>query len=288
MGSDRDRRASEDALLAARRSVSRRVDAALAGHPAVSSVLVFGSVASGWVDERSDVDLLVVCRSGVPPVDERRARLSAVGSGWLFADRSDANPLFADRDSDGVVGGVQATVHYQTRPWIDSVLDQVLGAGAISTPELPFRPYTLPALLRRSWLLRDEDGFVAACRTRSEVYPTALRENICARFVPVLRSQAEDLLLCAERGLGPRPVLHHLDRATDALVSLLLALNGVYDPADKRTFQAVLPTLPWLPAGCVETLTDVLQGPFDAAGARRRATAFDRLAAEVLEAASQE
>ncbi|HEY3082320.1 MAG TPA: nucleotidyltransferase domain-containing protein [Chloroflexota bacterium] len=48
------------ALLEARRAVAGRVDHVFADHPEVSSVLVFGSVASGEVDEHSDVDLLVI------------------------------------------------------------------------------------------------------------------------------------------------------------------------------------------------------------------------------------
>jgi hypothetical protein len=49
-----------------------------------------------------------------------------------------------------------------------------------------------------------------------------------------------ELRSCAERGLGPQPILHHLARATDALCSVLFAVNRVYDPADKRAMRTVV------------------------------------------------
>jgi predicted nucleotidyltransferase len=255
---------SRAALLEARRDIARRIDRALAEHPEVSAVLVFGSVASGDVDERSDVDVLVVCRACVPPLRDRRRLLGAVGTDWVFRDRRDANRLFADRDTDGLVDGVPVTVHYQTAPWIASVLGQVLVDGAVTTHALPFGPYTLPGLLQRAWLLSDKERAVAGWREQSTLFPEILRANILGRFLPVLQAHSEELLACAERQLGPRVFLFHLDRAVDALFGVLWAVNGVYDPADKRAEQTYLPRLARAPADLLPRLTHVLLGPFDA------------------------
>jgi predicted nucleotidyltransferase len=273
------------APLERRRAVARRVDRAFADHPEVSAVLVFGSVASGEVDEHSDVDLLVVSRARLLPLGARRRVLSGLGAGWVFRDRTDHNRLFANADTGGVVDGVPVEVHYQTVPWMSSVLGQVLGRGAITTAALPFRPYTLPGLLRRAWLLTDNDGAVARWREQAAVFPEALRENILRRFVPVLRGHAEELCAGAERGLGARVFVFHLDRAEDALFSVLWALNGVYDPADKRAEQVVLPGLARAPADLLPTLNRVLEGPFDRDGALGRARLFAQLADAVLEMA---
>jgi predicted nucleotidyltransferase len=274
--------------LESRRATARRVAHALAEHRGVSAVLVFGSVASGHVDERSDVDLLVVGRSRPPPLGARRRVLSGLGSGWRLGDRGDRNPLFADADTGGVVDGVPVEVHYQTATWIAAVLGQVLGHGALTTAELPFRPYTLPGLLQRAWLLADKDGAVARWREQAAVFPDALRANLLGRFVPLLREHAEELGAGAERGLGARVFVFHLDRAMDALFGVLWALNGVYDPADKRAELTALPRLGRAPTDLLPTLARVLEGPFDPGGALARARLFGQLAEAVLRMAEAE
>ncbi|HEV2126592.1 MAG TPA: hypothetical protein VGW38_27855 [Chloroflexota bacterium] len=101
-------------------------------------------------------------------VEECALLLNQVGTDWHFHDQRQTNPLFPEGDTDGLVDGVPTTVSYQTVPWITEILDQVLHQGAITTTRVPFRPYTLPALLQRSLLLiADKEGIVA--RWRQEV-----------------------------------------------------------------------------------------------------------------------
>ncbi|HEV2121549.1 MAG TPA: hypothetical protein VGW38_02090, partial [Chloroflexota bacterium] len=171
---------------------------------------------------------------------------------------------------------------YQTVPWITEILDQVLHQGAITTTRVPFRPYTLPALLQRSLLLTDKEGIVAQWRQEVAVFPAALKRNLLAHFAPVLQEYVEELISGAERRLGPRHFLFFLDRAVDALISLLYALNDLYDPAERRAERCILPTLRRVPEGFIATLTDVLQGPFDDAGALYRAQRLQGLAWQVL------
>lgn len=271
----------QDTRLLHLRAAAQRVGNTLAGHPAISAILVFGSVAHGQVDEFSDVDLLLACRSAVPPVAERRAILNEIGSGWQF-DRQNEGSLFRVVDEDGHVAGVLVTVVYQTVPWIDAVLDAVLERGAITTEQMPFRPYTVPALLQRAWVLLDRDGDVARWCEASRNYPSLLQANILRHFVPDLRTHVDELKRTAERDLGARNFIFFLNWAVDDLTSILLALNGVYDLADRRMHTTVVPFLPYLPPGYVAAMTEVLEGPFDRQGARRRAQLFERVATDGL------
>jgi hypothetical protein len=238
------------------------------------------------VDEFSDVDLLVACRSAVPPVADRAAILSEIGSGWQY-DRRNEGSLFRVVDEDGVVNGVLVSVHYQTVPWIDTVLEAVLERGAITTEQMPFRPYTVPALLQRAWVLLDRDGDVARWCEASRTYPLLLQTNILRHFVPGLRTHVEELTRTAERDLGARNIVFFLNLAVDDLISILFALNRGYDPADRRMHTTVIPFLPYLPPGYVAAMTDILEGPFDREGARRRAQLFERLASDVLRKAER-
>jgi hypothetical protein len=248
--------------------------------------MVFGSVALGCADARSDVDLLVVCRQVVPPVDTRRRLLASVGTDWTVANSGGENQLFPACDIGTLDDGVRAEVHYQTAPWIATVLTQVLTAGAITTEELPFRPYTLPALLQRAWVLRDSDGLVERWREQAKVYPPALQRNLLRHFVPILEEQVAELTASAAPDLGPGNCIFHLSRAWDALNSIVLAINTVYDPADRRMGQTVLPQLRYLPNDFARRITAILEGPFDAAGARRSARQLEQLANETLTLAS--
>ncbi len=275
---------SSGIILEKLRAVANRVGDALADHPAVSAILVHGSVALGRVDELSDVDMLVVCRSEILPLSDRRRILGSVGSGWQFDQRNE-DSLFAVVDKEGQVDDTVVTVHYRTAPWIDRVLDEVLNEGAITTEQMPFRPYTLPALIQRAWVLSDRDGDVERWRERSREYPRKLRENILRHFVPNLPEHLDELKRTADRGLGARNFIFFLNWAVDDLTSILFALNDVYDPADRRMDTEIVPFLPYLPEDYAATITEVLEGPFDRQGAVHRAQLFEHLAADVLEKA---
>ncbi len=271
-----------DQTLEKLRAVAYRVAEGFDALSDVSAVLVHGSVALGAVDELSDVDLLVVFQSEIPPLSERVGILRSLGSGWSFGERNPAS-LFPVVDKDGKVDGAPVTVHYQTVPWIDGVLSEVLDRGAISTEALPFRPYTLPALIQRAWVLRNHNGHVERWREWAEVYPERLRANILRHFAPTLMEHTDELERTARRSLGARNFIFFLNWDVDDLTSILFALNGVYDPADRRMDTCVVPHLPYLPAGYVAALQDVLEGPFDDRGMRCRAQLFQGLVTEVLE-----
>ena len=70
------------AALRKRYEIACRLADLLGAHQAVSSVLVFGPLAHGDVDERSDINLFVVCRPEIMPIAERMRLFSQVGSGW--------------------------------------------------------------------------------------------------------------------------------------------------------------------------------------------------------------
>lgn len=277
-----------DLALEKRRSIACRIADLFGSHPEVSVILVFGSVATGYVDERSDIDILLICHPGILPVTARRYLLSSIGSGWHFHDQSNDNALFADCDVDGSVEGVFVTMHYQTVSWISEVLSEVLDKGAISTEKMPFRPYTLPALLQRAWLLNDRDKFVERWREQAQRFPQQLQLNLLRHFVPMLRENLEDLVANAERRLGPRAFIFRINWAVDALTGILFALNEVYDPADRRTERIILPTLVHVPKSFTSRLTEVLEGPFDDMGALYRAWLFKQLANEVLQLAESQ
>ena len=226
----------------------------------------------------SDIDMLIVCAE-VPSLVEREQL--AVSLALTFANVGSDTPLFYDQDSCLSNDGLELSLHYQRAEWITAVITEVLG-GAITTVQLPFRPYTLLGLLQCGWLLSDKYGLVAAWREQLKLYPESLKRNLIQSFAPILRDHAEELLVTAQRDLGPRNILFHLNWGVDALVGILLALNEQYDSAERRFEQAVLPRLKTKPEQFDARLRDALIGPFDKEGALYRARVFKKLAHETL------
>ena len=279
-------------LLDQRREIARRIDRAVGEHPDVTAVYVLGSVATGHVDERSDVDISVVCRPSVLPQDTRRELLSQIGTDWQIGASWSNDPIWKGNamptDGDeGVVEEVTVGLIYQSASTLSRVVEQVINEGAITTEEIPFRPYTLVGMLRQSWLLRDRDGLFKGWLEQTETYPHLLKLNVLHHFVPVLQENAEAVKECAERRLGASAYIFFLTRACDAMESILYALNEIYDPADKRAERTILPTLANVPRDFMARYTHVVEGPFDQVGALERARVFEDLTADVLRMAGE-
>ena len=277
-------------LLDRRREIARRIDRALGEHPNVTAVYVLGSVASGHVDERSDLDISVICRSSVLPQDIRRELLSQIGADWQIDASWSHDPIWNGNamptDGDkGLVDGVTVELMYQSAPTLSSVVEQVVNQGAITTEEIPFRPYTLVGMLRQAWLLRDRDGLFEGWLGQTETYPNLLKLNVLNHFAPILQENAEAVKECAERRWGATEYIFFLSRACDAMQGILYALNELYDPADKRAERTILPTLANVPPDFLARYTYVVEGPFDQVGALQRARVFEDLTADVLQMA---
>jgi predicted nucleotidyltransferase len=267
--------------LELRRHIALSVNQAIRDHPSVSAILVFGSVATGQVDERSDVDMLVICKS-IPKKVIRQNLLLQLSQRWQF-DHPSSNELFPTIDEHGLIENVPVTLHYQRIAWIQTVLDQVVNTGAIKTRQLPFRPYTLAGLLQRSWLLSDRDALVKRWREKLVVYPDVLKENVINYFRPILIEQVEELVSNAERGIGSSVFIFNLNWAIDACIGILYAINGVYDSADRRAQHTIWPHLALAPKQFCKRLNDIMEGPFDKVTAVVKAREFKQLAKEILE-----
>ena len=276
-------------LLEKRREVARKLDDLLAAHPNVTATFVFGSVASGQVDERSDVDFGVVCDPVALSTSEREGLLSHVGTDWTIPYSSEvpSKDIWEAWDR-GTVDGILAEVHYLLVSKVSKVLEHVVNDGAITTQAVPFRPYRIGSLVQRSWVVRDEHGVFERWREQMAAYPLRLKQNILKHNIPILKDAVDELSRSAERRIGPGIILFFLFHGKHALDSIVFALNDMYDPADRWQEKTVLPSLSNVPTDFMVRYKHVLEGPFDEDGAIERVREFERLAKEVLELAEAE
>jgi hypothetical protein len=266
--------------------ISHRAEAvvtALATVDAVRGIVCFGSYALGTTDAESDLDLYVICDPTVMPEAIRHCLLARIpGStalylhyttpGWENAwashvDRVTVEPLTFD-------------IVYTTYDWLTHVVQRVRTEGALTLPEMPFRPYTVLGLLAHAIPLYDPHGVVDSLRAQLFPYPAALQVNLLCEFLPIMTDGLAELRTYTRRNIGPSAFLFHLGRVCDAMISVLYALNEHYDPATKRPEQE-LRKLTMLPERFVDRFVHLQEGPFDVRSRPHVVDELTRLVGEV-------
>jgi hypothetical protein len=261
---------------------------ALATVSAVRGMVCFGSYALGTADVASDLDLYVVCEPAVMPEATRHRLLTGLpGTTTLhvqYATPGWSNP-WAPATDCVTVGPITFDLAYTTHRWLTHVVHQVRTAGALTLPEMPFRPYTVLGLLAHAIPVYDPQGVVECLRAHLSPYPAALKANVLREMLPIMTDGLAELGNYTRRNIGPSAFLLHLGRVCDAMVSALYALNEYYDPATKRPEQ-VLRTLAVLPERFVDRLVRLLEGPFDPGHHPHVMDELTRLVEEVTHLAS--
>ena len=200
-----------------RLDLARRVAPAYEADPAVVAVLVGGSVARGWADRWSDIELAVVWDAD--PSEDARARAAArVGAG---ARRVYPAAGVAVAEEDYAVGGVKLHVLHLTVGAVERTLSDVVGRFDTAPAK-----QAVVALVHDGVVLAGA-GLVAGWRERS-AYPDGLvRATVAEHLAFGPRAWLEML---AER--GDTLLLHELLCLVERRVlGVLLGLNRVYRPS---------------------------------------------------------
>jgi predicted nucleotidyltransferase len=250
------------------RTKSASVVEALATIPEVQGVLCYGSYAMGTFDQHSDMDLYVVCAPRIVPALVRREVLHAIPAieglevghvepGWEQA--------WHPQDDRCRVGDLQFDIAYNTVDWVRSLVAAIKDHGLTSMSEFGFRAYTVPGLLEHSLVLHDRHGTLQTLKASLYPYPSRLKQALLSENLPIAKAALEELQDYVMRSIGNTAFHFHYERFLDALGTILFAVNERYDPATKRTEEA-LQNLPHLPNRCLERYTRILETPLTPAG----------------------
>ena len=147
-----------------------------------------------------------------------------------------------------------------TTHWIGCAAwsSQVKTSGAISIPQLRFRPYTFLGLLENSVILYDAQGELHEIVAALYPYPPALRKSLlAASLVSLSTARWKICRITTGCRIGNTAFLFHFWRVIDGIATALFALNERYDPATKRLEQ-VFPSLPILPPDFIERYNGLL------------------------------
>ncbi len=266
-----------DAASTVVRRVARRED--------VRGVLCFGSYALGTFDDDSDIDLYVFCDPKVMSEASRRR---------MFEGLPELSDLELNYVTPGFevqwiyqtdrfrLGDVHFDVAYHTAAWIKAVVQKVTQEGRSSIQELRYRAHAMLGLLENSIVLHDTGSFLDELISGIRPYPPKLKERLMADSLALLNDRIGDLRDCAERGIGNACFLFHLTTMSDALCTLLFALNERYDPSTKRVEEA-LERLEVLPLNFRERYAALLTGPFDGDRRLRAVEEYNALIREIEE-----
>ena len=260
---------------------------ALSSLAQVRAVLCFGSYAMGTSDASSDIDLYVVCHPQIAAVIERQAAFGQAGEVvdlLLDHDQPGWENQWCPRNDRLRLDGMQFDIIYNTLDWVRSVVHQVTTTGAVTIPQLRFRPYTFLGLLENSVILYDADGELHEIVNALYPFPPALRKTLLAGSLDAMHASLEDMQDYNTRSIGNTAFLFHLWRVIDGMATALFALNERYDPATKRLEQ-VFPGLPILPHAFIERYNGLLESPLTPPGRLKIVAGLQALVDEIEELA---
>ena len=264
-------------------SATQPIIQSLANIDEVVAILCMGSHAFGTADAYSDIDLYVICDPQIIPSSTRQTVLEqtdGVSALQIQPESAGWDSQWAPQSDKLILEQLPIDISYNTKTWLTTVVHKVTTQGAISIPELTFRPYTMLGLLGNAISLYDPQGFIESLVTELYPYPPILKQNILAEFMPRLEDSLAELQNFVLRDIDNSAFLFHLSRLCDALTSVLYAINEVYDPAVKRSMTA-LSTLDRLPGNFIARYEAILTGPFDSHGRKSAVEALAVLVGEI-------
>jgi hypothetical protein len=232
-----------------RLQMARTIAPAFAAAPAVVAVCVGGSVARGWADRWSDVEVGVVW-SETPAAEQRRHALRDVPivRHRVFPDPSAVGAL----EEELVSGGIKVDVAHMTVAALESVISDVT---EVADPD-PAKQALLASLLVAIPLHGLES--IEAWRQRAQRFPYELSRAIVAKhlaFGPhdylTMLAEREDLLLLSDV----------LCRVVRNVLGILCGLNRVYVPsADLKWALRLASGLSIAPPDLPSRLRHILRG----------------------------
>lgn len=223
--------------------------------PDVSAIGISGSKTPLPKAGEGDIDVFIYCDQ-IPDVEVRRAAIAPLG------DQIQVKGMQVFEGGHWGVGdlvlihGVETWLMYFTRQ------ETILNTEAILNGDHPdkldnyYYPIGRLGMLKNLTILSDKHGFLATLKERLACYPNELARQLTVHHLDALED-TEDLL----RAVGRKDVLFYhfaLDLALDHFLQALFALNRVYFPSRKRSFEFVN-DFKIKPTNCSEKLLEVIR-----------------------------
>jgi len=210
--------------------------------PQVAAIVLSGSKAGRFSDDRSDIDLYVYAEP--EPSKAWRAELAR-----KLGDRASIGNQFWEPGDEWVAlrTGSVVDIMYRIPAWIEEQLDRVLLRHQAS---VGYSTCFVHNVLH-SEPLYDRDGWFASLRARAEQpYPEPLRRAIIAKNHPILRrtlsSYVHQITVALKRD-DHVSVNHRITALLASYFDILFAINRLPHPGEKRLIAYALAHCPKRP-----------------------------------------
>ncbi len=201
-----------------RLELARKIAPAYSKVASVEAVIVHGSVARGYADCYSDIELAVFWSQ--PPLDTDRL-LSARRAGGVFNNFLPFDPGFHDWAEDYIVGGVKIDVSHMLTERVNECIRNVVEQYSTDLVE-----QSLLSVVQRSVPLSNTK-LVETWRARIRDYPDSLTALMVRRHMLFKPAWVRHML--ADRG-EILPFYESVCVAERQIWLILLALNRIYVP----------------------------------------------------------
>jgi predicted nucleotidyltransferase len=218
-----------------------KVAAEFAALPEVIAVVLAGSRAGEFSDDRSDIDLYVYAEP--EPPEAWRTEL-----GQKFGEHARIGNRFWEPGDEWVARtGTVVDIMYRSPAWIEERLDRVWLRHQASVGYSSCFVYNV----LHSQPLYDRNGWFASLQAKAaQPYPEPLRRAIIAKNHPILRSMLSSYVHQITLALGredPVSVNHRITALLASYFDILFALNRLPHPGEKRLVAYVLAECPKRP-----------------------------------------
>lgn len=225
----------------------------------IEAVLCYGSYAEGTQDDKSDIDLLVICKQAIPSAELREKVYKQNQGTQIILGKSHENweTSWTPINDEFVLNDKKIEIGYNRSKWAQDVVTQIIDEGKTTLEDFQFRPYTFLGLLENSICLFEKESFLTQLKQQIRPFPAKLKESIIAENLSVFNESLVDLEDFSQRDIGLLAFQFMLFRALDAAIQIIFAINEVYYPASKREEKHLM-RLAMLPEGMHELIYDLL------------------------------
>ncbi|MBS0289040.1 MAG: nucleotidyltransferase domain-containing protein [Proteobacteria bacterium] len=224
----------------------------------IEAVLCYGSYAEGTQDDKSDIDLLVICKETIPSVEREKLYKQNQGT-QIILGKSHENweTSWTPINDEFVLNHKKIEIGYNRSKWVQGVVTKIIDEGRTTLEDFQFRPYTFFGLLENSICLFEKESFVTHLKRQIRPFPQKLKAAIISENLSVFNESLNDLDDFNQREIGLLAFQFMLFRALDAAIQIIFAINEVYYPASKREEKHLM-RLAMLPEDMHELIYDLL------------------------------
>jgi hypothetical protein len=231
--------------IAWRLGVAERLAAHISALPGVRAIAVGGSVAHGYADAYSDLELPIFWES-LPGDDTRHALVAALGAEFLYGYDG---PSLEDQL---LIRGFQVDLWHVTIAKEEATIDGVLRGYSTALGDSNFMDTV------RACIPLYGEAIIRGWKERARDYPDELALRAIRERLPAF--QISQLAVAAQRD-NPTEFYAGLSQLQQALFLVLLALNRAYFPTFKWMYR-VLESLAVKPADVAQRLHRTFAVPY--------------------------